>query len=149
MRSQSEFGRGHLKNSCHFGGIHSDGSLLARLSELPEPQLSTQLSEIVLANDEQTAETAVKSLLEAGFRNVGVESISPYDTTILVSNKSRRLWAPSSLAKHFAQLDTPTTVLYVGCGGGRDTACLAARGWRVHAVHHCEKLLKRAALLST
>ena len=149
VRSESEFKQGHLRNSCHFRGIHSDDGLLSRLSELPEPQLRTQLSAIAVANDEQTAETAVKSLLEAGFRNVRVESISPYDTTILVSNKSRRLWAPSSLAKYVAQLDTPTTVLDVGCGGGRDTAWLAARGWRVHAVDRCEKLLKRAALLST
>ncbi len=148
VRSASEFEKGHLAFACHFAGIHGDDGLVSRLSELPEPRLRAHLTATVVAKDEHTTAAAASALRDAGFANVRTHSVTRRDK-LVPGDKSRRLWSPSALAVHAAQLVTPTSALDVGCGGGRDTAWLAAHGWRVHAVDRCEKLLHRAALLST
>lgn len=147
VRDAAAFATGHLPHATHFDGLDGQDGLLARLSELPEPALRTRVT--VVAGTSAAASAAAVELRRAGFQDVQESTdLAAPETGAL----SARLWRPSPLAMRAHELafeySKVRSALDVGSGGGRDSAWLAARGWRVVAVDRSDVLAERAARLA-
>lgn len=145
IRDKATFTAGHIPGATHFDGINGDDGLSTRLAELPDPTARAQQCALVVVSTDEIGATAVTELLRAGFASVRIHT----SHSVMTTGLSRRLWKPSSLAVRAEAMATGDSALDVACGGGRDSAWLASRGWNVVAVDRSATLITRAQRLAT
>lgn len=149
LRDEDAFRCGHLPNAAHFDG---PTDLASRCAELPPPTSRHRMRAVLVADGEDNSRLAEVVLRNAGFREV---VRAEHHGREMVRGPPVRLWAPSPMAVRAEgiarelPMQLTRTVLDIGCGGGRDAAYLAARGWHVTAVDRSSELLARAGRLAS
>lgn len=148
VRSRTAFSEWHVAGATHFDGLHGPDGLLSRLNELPAPAHDLRIA--VLASTPSEAADAVAGLKARGHSTPTVLTESSLCTLpTAVGSASRSLWRPApvlaaELPRVLAGIGAERTALDVGSGSGRDSAYLAARGFKVTAVDRDAGLLSKA-----
>lgn len=149
IRSPVAYSERHVDGATHFDGLHGPDGLLSRLNELPAPPVRLTLA--LLASTAAEAEEAVAGLQARGHSSPIVLTEAMLHALPFESgSNSRALWRPApvlaaELPRVLTGIGTELTALDIGSGSGRDSAFLAAEGFKVTAVDRDPVLLAKAA----
>lgn len=148
LRPADAFSAWHVVNATHFDGVDGPDGLLSRLNELPPPSKKERIG-VLASSPEQACQAAAGLEARGHQRPVSLEESLLRTLPSATGRKSRALWSPApvlveELPRVLASIGEVRTALDVGSGSGRDSAYLAAAGFRVTAVDRDRALLAMA-----